>query len=96
MILASGPESARPAVEPVFDAVGARTQWLGEAGAATRAKVMINSWVIGIVAVLAETINLAEALEVDPQVFFDAVAGGPLDLGYAQIKGGAMMKQRVR
>jgi 3-hydroxyisobutyrate dehydrogenase len=93
VILASGPESARPAVDPVFDAVGARTHWLGEAGAATRAKVMINSWVIGIVAVLAETINLAEALEVDPQVFFDAIRGGPLDLGYAQIKGGAMMKR---
>jgi 3-hydroxyisobutyrate dehydrogenase len=93
VILASGPESARPAVDPVFDAVGARTHWLGEADAATRAKVMINSWVIGIVAVLAETINLAEALEVDPQVFFDAIRGGPLDLGYAQIKGGAMMKR---
>jgi 3-hydroxyisobutyrate dehydrogenase len=93
VILASGPESARPAVDPVFEAVGARTQWLGEAGAATAAKVAINSWVVGVVGVLAETITLFEALGLDPQIFFDAVEGGPLDLGYARLKGPAMMKR---
>lgn len=93
VILASGPESAHPAVDPVFEAVGSRTQWLGEAGAATAAKVAINSWVVGVVGVLAETITLSEALGVDPQVFFDAVEGGPLDLGYARLKGPAMMKR---
>jgi 3-hydroxyisobutyrate dehydrogenase len=93
VILASGPESARPAVDPVFEAVGARTQWLGEAGAATAAKVAINSWVVGVVGVLAETITLFEALGLDPQVFFDAVEGGPLDLGYARLKGPAMIKR---
>ncbi|MGI8713248.1 MAG: NAD(P)-dependent oxidoreductase [Solirubrobacteraceae bacterium] len=91
VILGSGPETARPAAEPVFDAVGARTLWLGEAGIGTRAKVMINAWVVGIVGVLAETIRLSEGLGVDPQVFFDAVAGGPLDLGYARLKGTAMI-----
>jgi 3-hydroxyisobutyrate dehydrogenase len=93
VILASGPESAHPAVDPVFEAVGARTHWLDEAGAATAAKVAINSWVVGVVGVLAETITLSEALGVDPQVFFDAVEGGPLDLGYARLKGPAMMKR---
>jgi 3-hydroxyisobutyrate dehydrogenase len=92
VILASGPESARPAVDPAFDAVCARTLWLGEAGKGTAAKVAINSWVIGVVAVLAETITLAEALDVDPQVFFDATEGGPLDLPYARLKGAMMMK----
>ena len=42
---------------------------------------------------MAETITLSEALGVDPQVFFDAVEGGPLDLGYARLKGPAMMKR---
>lgn len=91
VVLASGPESSRPAVEPVFGAVGGRTLWLGEAGAATRAKVMINSWVLGVVAVLGETVRLSESLDVDPQVFFDAIAGGALDLPYARLKGKAMM-----
>jgi len=93
VILASGPESARPAVDPVFAAVGSRTLWLGEAGLATAAKVAVNSWVVGIVGVLAETLRLCEALGVDPQVFFDAVEGGPLDLGYAKLKGPAMIKR---
>jgi 3-hydroxyisobutyrate dehydrogenase len=93
VILASGLESARPAVDPVFEAVGSRTLRLGEAGAGTAAKVAINSWVVGIVGVLAETLRLSEALGVDPQVFFDAIEGGPLDLPYVRLKGPAMVKR---
>jgi 3-hydroxyisobutyrate dehydrogenase len=89
-ILASGPEQSRPVAEPVFDAVGARTLWLGEAGAGTRAKVMVNTWVIGVVAALAETLALGEALDLDPEVLFEILDGGPLDLPYARIKGAMM------
>lgn len=93
IVLASGPEDARGAVDPVFQAVGSRTEWVGEAGAGTAAKVMVNSWVVGVVGVLAETLSLAEGLGLDPQVFFDAVRDGPLDLGYARVKGAAMVKR---
>jgi 3-hydroxyisobutyrate dehydrogenase len=93
VVLASGSESARPAADPVFQAVGSRTLWVGEAGAGTAAKVAINSWVLGVVGVLAETITLCEGLGVDPQVFFDATEGGPLDLAYARLKGPAMIKR---
>lgn len=92
VVLASGPGEARAVCDPVFDAVGERTLWLGDAGAGTRTKVVVNSWVVGVVGVLAETIALAETLEVDPQRFFDAVEGGGLDLPYARLKGAAMMK----
>jgi len=47
--------------------------------------------VIGVVGVLAETILLADTLEVDPQRFFDAIEGGALDLPYARLKGKAMI-----
>ena len=93
VVLASGPESARPAADPVFDAVGARTIWLGEAGAASRAKVMLNSWVLGVVGALSDTMALARATGVDPQVFFDAIEGGALDLPYARLKGPAMIDE---
>jgi len=93
VILASGPESAQSECEPVFSAVGARTVWLGEAGAGARVKVVVNGWIVGVVAVLAETINVAEALGVDPQLFFAAIEGGPLDLAYARAKGSAMMSR---
>jgi 3-hydroxyisobutyrate dehydrogenase len=91
VILASGPEAVRDAVAPVFDALGSRTLWLGEAGAGSRAKVVVNGWVVGVVGVLAEVITLAEAIDLDPQVFFNAVEGGPLDLPYARLKGKPMM-----
>src|ERR1700722_3876850 len=89
-ILASGPERSRPVAEPVFNAVGARTLWLGEAGAGSRAKVMVNMWVIGVVAALAETLSLGRALELDPELLFEILEGGPLDLPYARIKGAMM------
>lgn len=93
VVLASGPSDARAQLQPVFDVLGKRTLWLGEAGQGTRAKVVINSWIVGVVAVLAETVTLAQALDIDPQVFLDAVEGGPLDLPYARMKGEAMMKK---
>jgi 3-hydroxyisobutyrate dehydrogenase len=92
VILASGPQDARDTVTPVFGAVGSRTLWVGEAGAGSRAKVVVNGWVVGVVGVLAEVIALAEGLDVDPSLFFEAVKGGPLDLPYAQLKGKAMME----
>jgi 3-hydroxyisobutyrate dehydrogenase len=90
-ILASGPERSRPVAEPVFDAVGARTLWLGEAGAGSRAKVMANAWVIGVVAALAETLSLGRALDLEPELLFEIIDGGPLDLPYARIKGAMMV-----
>jgi 3-hydroxyisobutyrate dehydrogenase len=93
IVLASGPDAAHRACEPVFGAVGKRTLWLGEAGAGTRLKVVVNSWIVGVVGVLAETIALAQAVGVDPERFFDAVEGGPLDLPYARLKGAAMIER---
>lgn len=93
VVLASGVEGARPAADPVFAAIGQRTIWLGEAPAASAAKVMLNSWVLGVVGALSDTIALGRATGVDPAVFFDAVAGGALDLPYARMKGPAMVEE---
>jgi 3-hydroxyisobutyrate dehydrogenase len=44
IVLASGPDDdARDPCTPVFDAVGARTLWLGPAGAGSRLKVVVNA-----------------------------------------------------
>lgn len=93
VILASGPEQAVSRCQPIFDAIGQRTIRLGDVGQGTRCKVAVNSWIVGVVGVLAETIALAEALDIDPQRFFDAVEGGALDLPYARIKGKAMIER---
>jgi 3-hydroxyisobutyrate dehydrogenase len=91
VVVASGPEDVRPTCTPVFDAVGKKTIWVGEAGAGTRLKVVANSWLVALVAALAETVVLARGLELDPQLFFDAIADGPLDLPYGRAKGSEMI-----
>src|SRR5581483_11396316 len=58
-----------------------------------RAKLVVNAWLLGVVNTLAESIALAESLELDPEVLFQAVDGGPLDLPYARIKGGMIIER---
>jgi 3-hydroxyisobutyrate dehydrogenase len=92
VILAGGPEEVREAVAPVFEAIGSRTVWVGdEPGAGHRLKLVANSWVLSIVTATGQAVALAQALGVDPQQWLDSIAGGPLDSGYAQLKGKAMI-----
>jgi 3-hydroxyisobutyrate dehydrogenase len=90
VVLASGPDEARPRVQPVFDAIGHRTIHAGQAGAGTRLKLVANSWVLAVVEAGAETVALAEGLGVDPALFFQAIESGPLDLPYLRTKAEAM------
>ena len=92
VILAAGPESLRQQLTPIFDVVGSRTMWVGEAGAATKLKVAINSWIVTVVEGGAETIALAEGLGLDPALVLEALEGGPLDLPYLRMKGKAIME----
>jgi 3-hydroxyisobutyrate dehydrogenase len=92
VLLASGSESARDRLAPVFEALGKKTLWLGEAGAGSRLKLACNAWVLMLVAGVAQSLALAGELGVDPQEFFAAIDGGPLASPYAVIKGGAMTR----
>jgi 3-hydroxyisobutyrate dehydrogenase len=93
VVLASGPDAWRDRVQPIFDAVGQRTMWVGETGKATLAKLVVNSWIVTVTEGAAETIALAEGLGLDPQVFFDAIEGGGLDLPYLRMKGKAILER---
>ncbi len=93
MFVAGSPD-ARAGVAPVLDAVGKTTVWVAdtaENAAASRLKLVANSWVLAVTAATGETISLAQGLGVDPQAFLDAVAGGPLDLPYLQAKAAAIL-----
>jgi 3-hydroxyisobutyrate dehydrogenase len=91
-VLASGPSTLRDAVTPVFDAIGSKTIWVGEQpGEGHKLKLVANSWVTMVTAGTGQAIALAGALGLDPQLFLDAIAGGPLDLPYAQLKGKSMI-----
>ncbi len=91
-VLASGPEQARTALAPVFAAIGQRTTWLGtEPGTASRLKLVVNSWVLALTAAAGEAVALARGLDLDPELFLRAVAGGPLDSRYLEAKAGAIL-----
>lgn len=93
VVLASGPEEVRERCQPVFDALGSKTVWLGEAGEGSRLKLVLNNWIVGLLGVLAETVAFARATGVDPAKFLETIEGGPLGLPYAQLKGNMMVEE---
>lgn len=92
-VLASGPDESLDRCAPVFEAIGRRTVRAGPAGAGTRLKLVTNAWLVALVEGAAETLALAEGLGVDPRLFLQTVAGGPLDLPYLQQKGTMMIER---
>ncbi|MGN6088428.1 MAG: NAD(P)-dependent oxidoreductase [Actinomycetales bacterium] len=90
-VLASGPEDLRARAETVFSVVGSTTVWAGEAGAGSRLKLVVNTWLLGLLGALADSIRLSELLRIDPAGFLAAIEGGPLFTPYAKLKGGAMI-----
>jgi len=82
-ILASGPDSARAAVEPIFDALASRVLWVGSAGMGSRLKLAANHWMITMVAGLAESMQLCQAMGLDQEQFVALLDGGPLGSAYA-------------
>jgi 3-hydroxyisobutyrate dehydrogenase len=91
VVMASGPDELRERVQPVFDAVGQRTMWVGEAGAGSRLKLVTNGWLVAVVEGAAETIALAEGLDLDPAYFLQAIENGPLEAPYLRMKAQAMI-----
>jgi 3-hydroxyisobutyrate dehydrogenase len=77
-IFASGPEEASPRLEPLFDALGQRTIWVGPVGTGSRLKLVANSWL----ALAAEAVNtsmaLARQLGLETETIVNALTGGPL------------------
>jgi 3-hydroxyisobutyrate dehydrogenase len=94
-VLAAGPDDALDTLEPLFGAVAAKAIRLGDVGEATRAKLVLNHWILALTTATAETIGLARSLDVDPQLFLDIIDGAPMDSPYAQMKGRLMLADAV-
>lgn len=93
IILASGPDGAREACKPVFDAMGTVRRWLGPAGAGSALKMVVNSWLLAVMGGTATCVALAERLGLDPQLFLETIDGGSLDCAYTHMKGEAIMSR---
>ncbi|PBC76743.1 3-hydroxyisobutyrate dehydrogenase [Streptomyces sp. TLI_235] len=93
LVFAAGSERARTASVHALAAIADRTVWLaGDAAgaAASRLKLVVNSWVLATATGAAEAIALAEGLGLDRTVFAETVAGGGLDSPYLQGKAAAV------
>ena len=77
-IFASGPGEARARVAPLFNALGQRTIWVGEAGAGTRLKLVNNAWLAFAAEAVATSVALARRLGLETETVVDALDGGPL------------------
>jgi len=91
LILASGPEAARPRLEPVFGALGQRVRWLGAAGDGSRLKLVLNTWLVTLVEGAAEVIALADSLGVSRQEVLGFLAEGNLASPAAHAKAQKML-----
>lgn len=86
LVLASGDREKAQAAEPVFAAISKGVKWLGEAGAASRMKLVVNAWLISLMQGLAESAQMAEEFGFTPDQFWDVLEGGPLAAPYAKAK----------
>lgn len=94
VVLASGPAELRERCRPVFDAIGKRTRWVGEAGMGSRLKMVANLWLIAVMEAVAEALALARGLGLDPRAFLEAMEGTQIDTPYLHSKGEAILEGR--
>jgi 3-hydroxyisobutyrate dehydrogenase len=91
LILASGPTQSHVLAERVFRILGRHTFWLGDAGAGSRAKLVLNNWLVDLVELTAETLNFSRALDLDPRDVVDVLAEAPIGSPYAVAKAHTML-----
>jgi len=77
-IFASGPETTRSRVDPVFDALGQRTIWVGAVGTGSRLKLVNNTWLAFAAEAVATSVALARQLGLETEKVVDALDGSPL------------------
>ncbi|HEV3267680.1 MAG TPA: NAD(P)-dependent oxidoreductase [Acidimicrobiales bacterium] len=91
LVLAGGPQGIRDQVGPILDAMSRRTMWLGEAGAGSKAKLVLNNWLVGLVESISETLHFTEALGLDPELVIELLEDAPIGSPYAVAKARQML-----
>jgi 3-hydroxyisobutyrate dehydrogenase len=77
-IFASGPEGVRSSVDPLFEALGRRTIWVGAVGAGSRLKLVNNTWLAFTSEAVASSIALARRLGLGTETVVGALDGSTL------------------
>jgi 3-hydroxyisobutyrate dehydrogenase len=93
VMLASGDPALRERVQPAFDAMGAKTIWVGtELGLGSKLKLVCNAWVSTLAAAVGQSLALAKGLGVEQQLMLDAFDGAAAGSPYLQAKGTAIIE----
>jgi 3-hydroxyisobutyrate dehydrogenase len=93
VMLASGDPALRDRVQPAFDAMGAKTIWVGaELGLGSKLKLVCNAWVSALAAAVGQSFALAKGLGLDQQLMLDAFDGAAAGSPYLQAKGKAIIE----
>ena len=77
-IFASGPKGVRSRVDPLFEALGQRTIWVGAVGAGSRLKLVNNTWLAFTSEAVASSIALARRLGLGTETVVGALDGSTL------------------
>lgn len=93
VMLASGDPAPRERVQPAFEAMGAKTIWVGdELGLGSKLKLVCNAWISALAAAVGQSLALAKGLGLDQQLMLDAFDGAPAGSPYLQAKGTAIVE----
>jgi 3-hydroxyisobutyrate dehydrogenase len=94
VMLASGDPALRERVQPAFDAMGAKTVWVGaELGLGSKLKLVCNAWIGALTAAVGQSFALAKGLGLDQQLMLDALGGAAADSPYLQAKGKVIIEE---
>ncbi|MFC9432420.1 NAD(P)-dependent oxidoreductase [Nocardia sp. NPDC057030] len=89
LVMCAADRALRDRLQPFFDAIGSRTLWVADSsaqGTASRLKIATHAYVAGLTHALGEALSMATALDVDPRLFLQAMADGPLDCAFMRGK----------
>lgn len=90
--LVSGPADLIEKARPVLDAIGTKTVVAGSSiGDGSALKLACNAWVLSVTAAAAQSVALAQAQGIDPQLVLEAIKDGAADSPYLQMKGGSII-----
>jgi 3-hydroxyisobutyrate dehydrogenase len=93
VMLASGDPALREKVQPAFEAMAAKTIWVGdEPGLGSKLKLVCNAWIATLAAAVGQSLALAKGLGLDQQLMLDAFDGAAAGSPYLQMKGKAIVE----
>lgn len=81
VILAGGPEEVIKSLEPPFLKMGKKVIYCGEAGTASRMKMVVNLLLCTMISGLSEALTLGEKCGLSKETVLETVLAGPLGCG---------------